>query len=81
VQQDGPGTLFDKKDKTLFTGEWKAGRINGNGSLATDTERKEGDKKEVVNQIYVDGIMKNPGIKYYAPVLPDPVRLDWHINM
>jgi len=99
VQQDGPGTLLDNKDKTLFTGEWKSGRISGNGSCylfffitllhgffclirsVLGTLSGEGEKKEVVHQIYVEGIMKNPGIKYYPPVLPDAVRLDWHINM
>lgn len=53
----------------------------GLGTLTIDTDRKDADNKEVIQQIYTEGVQKNPGLKYYAPALPPPVHLDWHPRM
>lgn len=52
----------------MFEGEWKENRKNGKAKY-TDAAGN------VTQQMWREGIMKTPGIKHFAPELPDNFKL------
>jgi hypothetical protein len=59
--------MWKAKDGSIFVGEWKENRRHGTGKF-TETAGT------TTTQVWKDGIQKQPGIRFFGPELPDPVK-------
>eukprot|EP01125_Pyxidicula_operculata_P001690 TRINITY_DN1151_c1_g4_i1.p1 TRINITY_DN1151_c1_g4~~TRINITY_DN1151_c1_g4_i1.p1 ORF type:complete len:952 (+),score=251.93 TRINITY_DN1151_c1_g4_i1:26-2881(+) len=68
-----------------FDGKWRENRKHGPGTFQVinsnnsnnNTSNNTTSSQNEIKQIWKDGLLTSPGIKYFAPDLPDPHIFNW----